>query len=624
MSENEHQNKIEDIKRHLYDPIDTVTHRHSDGVLHQINHKVEPEWRNEEINNSLSSMKKPKTSIFKKFFIASIIFFFMALGYAVYMFYNVDSSVSSDKIDITVIGNAFTKGGEELPLQIEVTNNNKANLELANLLVSYPSGASDNPTDVVRLSRINIGTIKPGETITKNIKVVLFGDERSDRSVVISFDYHPQGSNAIFTKAKNYSVNISSAPLSLTIDGPDTVTSDQPVSFTVKATLNTSLPSGDAVMQVTYPNNFIYESSIPEPSFGNAMWSLKDLTLTNPISVVVKGRIIGEDKDQQVFHVYAGTTTLSDKSTINVVYNSLLHSILITKPFIEANILVDNTSVLGDTINVRISWANNLPNRITDGEIIANISGNVLDRMSIKPTDGFFDSLNNRIIWDKNSSSDLANIEPGVKGVVSFSMKSLLARDLKTNIADPQISIDVSIKGREPSLGSTYTDINNFSKKVVKFLSDLQIVSSATYKEGAFPPKAEVETKYNVTWTLRNSTNAISGAVARSVLPVYVKWVGSISSRENVTYNDVTREVIWDIGSVKANTGGVNNREAVFTIALTPSISQVDSTPQLMKDLYLVGTDVFSGTVINSRYMSINTLLSNDPNFKNGLERVIQ
>ncbi|MFA6355068.1 MAG: hypothetical protein WCW65_01430, partial [Candidatus Paceibacterota bacterium] len=338
------EDKIENIKRRLYDPIDTVSHRVQEGTMHTINHKVEQEWRNEELNNSLSNMRKPKTSIFKKFFILAIIFFFGAAGFSLYTFYKGGVSVTSDNIDIVVIGNAFTKGGEELPLEIEIINRNKASLELANLIVSYPSGASDDPADVVRLPRINIGTIMPGETITKNVKVILFGDEKSNRNVKVSLDYHPEGSNAIFTKEKDYGVNVSSSPLSLSIDAPSTVTSDQPVSFTVKAILNTSLPSSDTMMQVTYPNNFIYESAIPEPAYGNSMWSLKDLSLTNPVSIVVSGRIIGEDQDQQVFHVYAGTTKEIDKSTIDIVYNSLLHSILITKPFLEANIIVDNTS----------------------------------------------------------------------------------------------------------------------------------------------------------------------------------------------------------------------------------------------------------------------------------------
>ena len=103
-----------------------------------------------------------------------------------------------------------------------------------------------------------------------------------------------------------------------------------------------------------------------------------------------------------------------------------------------------------------------------------------------------------------------------------------------------------------------------------------------------------------------------------------MKWVGSISPRENITYNESTREVIWDIGSVRANTGGSYNREATFTLALNPSLSQVDSVPQLMGDLFLSGTDVFTGTDIKSKRGSINTLLSGDPSFQSGQERVIQ
>ncbi|HAQ02468.1 TPA: hypothetical protein DEP30_01720 [Candidatus Nomurabacteria bacterium] len=619
----ENENKIEDIKRRLYEPRDTVTHRSKEGILHPIEHKVDQEWKNEEFTNSMNVMKKPKTSIFKKFFIFAIIFFVIAVGVASYKFYTGGTSVSSDNIDIKVAGSAFTKGGEELPLQVEIVNRNKTNLVLANLQISYPSGASDNVADVTRLPRIDIGTIKPGETITKDIKVILYGDEKTDRNVNIKLDYHPEGSNAIFTKEINYGVNISLSPLTLSIEAPDTVTSDQPVMFTVKATLNTALPNGDTVMQLTYPNNFIYESAVPAPTFGNSIWSLSALSLTNPVSVVVKGRIIGLDQDQQVFHVYAGTTRPTDRSTVDVVYSSILHSVTIVKPFIEANILVADTTSAGETINVRIAWANNLPNRITDGEIIANIGGNVVDRSSINSQEGFYDSFNNRIVWDKNSVWTLSDIEPGEKGEVSFSLKSLSLIGGQNVVKDPQMTFDVSIKGKQPSLGSTYTDVNNFSKKIVKVLSDFQIASSATFKSGALPPKAEKETQYNVTWTLSNSTNAVSGAVARASIPVYVKWVAPVSPRENISYNESTREVIWNIGSVKANTGGSLNREATFTIALTPSLSQVGSVPQLMKDLFLTGTDAFTGTSISSKRGPINTFLTGDPSFQSGQERVI-
>ncbi|MEI7688678.1 MAG: hypothetical protein WCI91_00655 [Candidatus Nomurabacteria bacterium] len=617
-------NKIEDIKRHLYDPVDTVAHRIKEGTLHNINHKVDPEWGGGSESEGSNNMKKPKASIFKKFFIFSIIFFIIAIGVAFYIYSNNTTSISSDNIDITVIGNAFVKGGEELPLQIEISNRNKANLQYANLMVSYPNGASDNPADFVHMPRISIGTIKPGETITKNIKVTLFGDERSDRNITIDLEYHPESSNAISTKEKIYTVNISSAPLSLFIDAPDSVATDQPISFNVKAVLNTSLQGNGTVMQVTYPNNFIYESAIPAPSFGNSMWSLDGLSLTNPISVVIKGRIVGQDKDQQVFHVYAGTTKPTDKSTMDLVYNSLLHSVSIIKPFIEANISVNDTAQPGDSIPVKIFWANNLSTKIIDGEIIVNLSGNAYDKMSVTPAQGFFDSLNNRIIWDKNSISELSDIEPGQTGEIDFSVKSTSMIGTKNTIVDPQIVFDVSIKGHQPSLGQTYTDVDNFSKKIVKILSSFQIATSASYKSGPLPPKAETKTDYTVNWSLFNGTNPISEAVARAALPIYVDYAGSNSPKENIIYNEATREVIWNIGSVRANTGGTDNREASFNITLSSSLSQVGSTPQLMQELFLSGTDSFTGTKLNDRRASLNTRSTGSDSSLPGFDRVVE
>src|SRR4051812_19510950 len=137
MPDNDRQ-KIEDVKRHLYDPDGNITRRPHEGVLHPIEHQVASTWKPEkdpENEALLNVMKKPPTSIFKKFFLGAVVFFLCAVAFSVYMFYGNNQSVSNDKIDIAVLGNAFTKGGDDLPLQVEITNRNNSNLELANLIV---------------------------------------------------------------------------------------------------------------------------------------------------------------------------------------------------------------------------------------------------------------------------------------------------------------------------------------------------------------------------------------------------------------------------------------------------------------------------------------------------------
>ncbi|MFA4853515.1 MAG: hypothetical protein WC599_13440 [Bacteroidales bacterium] len=617
----ESKNKIEDIKRYLYDPNDKSMSHQREGILHQVNHNVSLEWQDSQAkqeDNMKNKFKKPPVSIFKKFFLVSFIFFIGALGFAFYKFASNDTSVSNNKINIMVIGNSFTKGGDELPLQIEITNNNNASLELANLVIEYPKGAVDNTADVTRLPRDSIGTIKPGENIIRNIKVKLFGEEKSIRNIKISLEYHPQGSNAIFTRDKYYPVTISLAPLSLNIKAPTSTISNQPISFKITSTLNTSLSGDNPILQVTYPNNFAFDSAIPTPLLGNSIWDLSSLTTNNPITVEIKGRLIGQDGDEQVFHAYAGTTSGTNQSVVNVVYSSILQKILITKPFLDARILVngqDQTEYVvsgGGTVNVEIAWANNLPTRITDGQIIVSLSGNVFDKSTVKSNNGFYDSTNNQIIWDRNSVSELSEINPGESGTVIFNFKPSSLIGLSNAIKDPQVSIKVSIKGRQPQLGSTYNDINNFSEKIVKILSDFQIASSASFVLGSMPPKAETETNYIVTWTLSNSANNITEAQARSALPIYIKWVGlSSGQNDNLTYNEVTREVIWNIGSVLPNTGINSNREVSFIISLKPSLSQVGSVPQLMKEIYLSGMDSFTNTLIKSVQGPITTSLAN-------------
>lgn len=619
---------------HLYDPNDHSMGHQREGVLHQVNHEVKEEWKDDQQRreeNMKNKFKKPRRSIFKKFFIVSVIFFVGALGFAFYKFYNNDVSISNDKIEIKVLGNAFTKGGEELPLQIEITNNNNANLELVNLIIEYPKGAEDSLVDMIRLPRDAIGTIKPGESVIRNIKVQLFGEEKSIRNIKVGLEYHPQGSNAIFTKDKYYPVTISLAPLSLIMEAPANTTSNQPISFKITATLNTSLPNENPMLQVTYPNNFIFDSAIPSPVLGNSFWDLSTLTTLNPITIEIKGRLIGQDGEEQVFHAYAGATSGMNQSVISVIYSSILQKILITKPFLEARILVNGQDQEeyavsgGEEVGVSVAWANNLSTLITDGQIIVSLSGNAFDKNKVKPSNGFYDSANNQIIWDRNSVSSLSEINPGENGEVSFSFKVPSFVGLYNVVKDPQVSIKVSIKGRQPLFGSTYNDVNNFSEKIVKILTDFQIASSASYGSGSLPPKAETETNYIVTWTLSNSSNNITQAQASSALPIYIKWIGLTSGEnENVTYNDVTREVTWNIGSVSSNTGITSNREASFNISLKPSLSQVGSVPQLMKDIYLSGTDTFANFLIKSTRGPITTMLTNDPNFIQANSRVVR
>lgn len=603
MSDN--KGKIEDLKKKLYDPNYDKSTSYRIGVLKELKHEVKEEWDKPKEEEMTEKKKKVKSSFFKKFFILSIFFFIGALGYTSYKFLLDDSSVSGNKIDLEIVGNSFAKGGEDLPLQIEITNRNSASLESASLTIEYPRGANDD-SDIVRLEKDEIGTIKPGESIIRNIRVKLYGSEKSIRNIKASLEYHPEGSNAAFTKEKYYPVTISMAPVSLNIEGPSGVTENQQISLKITTTLNTTLPEGNPVLQLRYPNNFIFESANPLPANDNSIWDLSGLTPTEPIIVEIKGRLIGQAGDEQVFHAYAGTMDDKDSTKVNIVYSSVLQKIVLENPFLDIKVLVNNQDQKeyavegGKEVEVTINWKNNLSTSISDAEIIASLSGNIFNKNNVTESGGYYDSLNSQIIWNKSTFRSLGNIEPGGSGSVSFVFTPLDINSL-SGVRNPQALVSVSIKGKQPLYGTDFSSIDNFTEKIVKLKTDFQVASSLGYLSGSLPPKAETTTTYIVTWTLSNTTNSVNQANVSATLPIYADWVGFVAgTKENITYNKENREINWKIGSVLPGTGLDSNREVSFILTFKPSLSQVGQAPVLIQNITLTGNDSYSGAQVGN------------------------
>jgi hypothetical protein len=125
--------------------------------------------------------------------------------------------------------------------------------------------------------------------------------------------------------------------------------------------------------------------------------------------------------------------------------------------------------------------------------------------------------------------------------------------------------------------------------------SDLYYSSGPFSNKGPIPPQAEKETTYTVTWTLTNPSNDIRGGVVTAKLPAYVTWLGkSMPGSEPVTFNDATGEVRWDAGDLAAGSGLTGLGKTVsFQISLTPSLSQVNTRPELISEAHFSGSDTY-------------------------------
>src|SRR3989344_8171492 len=123
-------NRIEELKSKLFSKNYEPKIEHPDMFSHAAKKDIPDTWGSDKSGidtlNSYRDRFFMKTPIFRNFFIFSVTFFILTLGYASYMFFAGGNTVSNDNIDITILGNNYTAGGEELSFVVGITNKNNS------------------------------------------------------------------------------------------------------------------------------------------------------------------------------------------------------------------------------------------------------------------------------------------------------------------------------------------------------------------------------------------------------------------------------------------------------------------------------------------------------------------
>ena len=592
------------------------------------------DWRE---NKSNSDMSRKSISTFKKFFIGALVFFALSFLYAGYQFCAGGNLVSAKNINISVLGPAFVAGGEEISLQVSVENRNTVPLEFAELLVEYQKGASSLDTsstpDMVR-NELDLGKVPAGGTGQQIVKATLYGEEGNEQNLDFTLEYRVQGSNAIFQKKMSYPVKISSAPVSLAVSGPSESNAGQDITVQVVTSANASKNVPGTLLQIDYPPGFTFKQSDPKATYGNNVWKLGDLNTGSSRTVRVTGTVSGQNGDERTFRVLIGNAAVDNEKTIGLVFNSSFHTVSLHRPFLDAAVSLNgdsNDSVPitgGREVKGEIYWKNNLPTRINNAEVSIKFSGNAFERSLVAVQNGFYNSAESLILWDRTNTYEFQTVEPGETGRLSFSFMPLPAIREGNILKQPEIDLEVTVKGDvNASEGGGRPSIT--TEKKAKVSTELLVSAKSAYSSGPFvntgplPPVAEQRTTYTVIWNVTNSSNTVSSAVVTATLPPYVAWQNQISpANENITYNETARTVTWRAGSLVAGTGyGTPPKEAAFQVRLTPTLSHVGSSVSLIGETRISGRDEFTGARIESGRNALTTVLS-DSDFTSGKEIV--
>jgi len=600
--------------------------------LHKETNEVPEEWSAPSINNE----GRKNMSFLKKIFIGSAVFFVLAAALAALIYFGGFNLVSTDNIDIKIIGPIDSAGGESVTFEAIVQNRNNANLELANLYVNYPENtrdASDLGKELTRQS-FPLGEIKSGDDFRKEISAVFFGEEHSVKEITFNLEYRVKGSNAIFSKEKRHHLVITSSPVAVNVVVPKESTSGQDVNIDVTVVSNSATVIENMMLKAEFPFGFEFKSSNPAHYLDKNLWKIGDLQPGGKYEMKLKGKIIGTDNEDRSFRFVSGVQSKKNPREIGTVFVSSVSTLTIKKPFISTDLIINGENAReysvesGKPVRADIVWASNTNNPISNMAIEVKLEGEVLDKNSVSAEEGFYRSVENKITWDQSTLEEFALIQPNDTGRVSFQFMPNAA--LIFSGANPEVKITVNVRGKRENESGVPEELTGSLLSTVKITSDLRLAPRLLYSvgpftnTGPFPTKADKQTTFTVVWTISSSLNNLRDVQVKANLPPYVKWLGAVSpNTEDVKFSEIGGEITWNAGVIKKSKEiGSVAKEVAFRVAFEPSLQQIGSAPIVIQGINMTAIDDWTSDRLRASFGVLNTRISTDPIYISGSENV--
>jgi hypothetical protein len=573
--------------------------------------------------------KKRKRAYRLKIILGGAVFFAAALFLSSGFLFFGNNSISGENITIAVSGPFAVGGGEEVPIQITISNQNNIPIESATLIINYPPGtqSAENPGRELFSERQQLNVIESGEVVNVPMRAIAFGEENEEKIVNVAVEYRVRGSNATFFKeAEPLRFKISSSPVVMSIDSVNRISSGQETEITLTISSNSPTPLTDILVKATYPFGFDFSSSEPETVSGRDTWRIASLDPEESETITIRGIVTGNQDEDRIFKYAAGVPNERDPFSLASTFTTIENEISIEQPFLGVGVEINgssaNTVAVGKNANanVRIRLDNSLEDMLYDGTIEAKLSGNALSEFDVNVSNGFYDSTTNTIRWDSTDVLELKEIAPGRSSSVQFRLEP--SEDTNRT---PEIALEITVTGQRVFEDRVPQRLTGTAERTIRVESVTSLTSAVLHESGQFtntgpiPPVAEELTQYTLSFSLQNGSNNITDGVMTAVLPQYISWLDLVTTGDDVDYNSTTRIVTWDIGDLDAD----DESEMAFQISFVPSISQVGTTPVIIETQRFRATDRFTGTVLRAEAPALTTTLFDESDAPDNSGRVL-
>lgn len=478
----------------------------------------------------------------------------------------------TEQVQLTITGPEQVTLGSDVAYDVQLANDSGTNLAGAELIIIYPDGfsftTSEPPAGNPQGTEFAIGDVAAGAGYSLRISGRLTGGVKTEQRFIARATFSPAGSPERLQVEASTITTIETAAFTFTAGGPETSLPNNPVTFSLDLENNEQGPLEGLQVRATYAGGFEFQKSTPTPTEENNIWTIDSLGVGERAEFSITGVLGGAPDEVKRFVFSAGVL---DQDGNFLKQTEVEKIVKLTTPTVTLNQTANGATELAadqDTeLDYDVTFENTGPAGLSNLVLEVGFTAGVWDVKTLAIANGGVLKGDNLIRWDGVTVPALRTLEAGQKASVAFSVRPLR----EPTVDDAGDKNFATTSTPTVKIGSAAVNGNPVT---VKYRSAIAAGATSAVVSGPNPPTVGQATTYEVTWTLSNLFNELSGARFVGSIPAgatFEAGSGHVSVGEDLAYNPATQQVLWNIGKVPANVGKLTEDfRATFRVTVTP------------------------------------------------------
>jgi hypothetical protein len=503
----------------------------------------------------------------------------------------------TDQVLVTINGPERVTLGSDVSYDVQLTNNSGRKLSDGKLFVLYPDGFSftnaDPKADNTQGTEYTVAEIAAGAGTSVRISGRLTGGVKTEQVFIARFQFKLEGTAQTFELETSFTTTIETAAFAFAVDGPSTLLPNNDITFDIDLENNEATPLTNVQVRAVYPGGYDFISSTPEPTNEENAWVFAEVGIGQSKEIQIKGKLGGSVGETKRFLFEAG---FMDQDGNFLKQTEIEKIVNLNQPTVTISQSVGGQTELvgqpGQKYEYVIEFENTGPAGLTNLALELSFTPGVWDLSQLSISNGGAIKPNNIIRWDGVGVPELRALEAGRKGQVTVTARPMLEIAID-DAADKHFS---TVTTPRVIIGNASVDGNVVT---MKYPAGISAGAASRVLSGPNPPKVGQTTQYEISWTLTNLYNDLSGARFVGSVPSGAEFVansGKVSAGEDLRYDPNTRQLIWTIGRVPANVGKLQpNLTATFTITLTPQPNEASLNKVILTAQEFTAKDTWTG-----------------------------